>query len=138
MLNKEVRIVVAGDKGFHNKDRLKLALDALISDIFLINEGVDDEDELLTNERIILFTNGESKTLAVEVKEYSTETGIDLQEIPVDWDRGKKAFFDNCGVLGMRSTHAIIFTNHNDDGMAALIRACLEAGSRVRVFTTAI
>lgn len=138
MLNKEVRIVIAGDKGFHNKDRLKSALDSLISDIFLVNEGVTDEDELLTKEHVVLITNGEVKTVAAEVKEYSVAAGIDIQEIPVEWDRGKKAFFDNCGVLGLRSTHALIFTNHNDEGMSSLIRACLTNGSRVRVFTCAI
>ncbi|QXO10116.1 hypothetical protein pEaSNUABM37_00155 [Erwinia phage pEa_SNUABM_37] len=138
MLNKEVRIVVAGDKGFHNKDRLKLALDRLIADIFLVNEGVTDEDELLTKDHILLITNGEVKTLAAEVKEYSAENQIDLQEIAVEWDRGKKAFFDNCGVLGMRSTHAIIFTGHSDEGMKTLVKDCLSAGSRVRVFTTAV
>lgn len=138
MLKKEVRIVVAGDKGFHDKNRLKLALDALIKDIFLVNEGVLEEDDLLTNEHVVLITNGELKTLAAEVREYATETGIDIQEIAIEWDRGKKAFFDNCGILGMRSTHAVIFTNQSDDGMSALIRACLESGSRVRVFTTTI
>jgi len=138
MLNKEVRIVIAGDKGFHNKDRLKLALDALIADIFLMNEGIYDEDELIKKENILLITNGETKTLAVEAKEYAEAEGYDLQEIGIEWDRGKRAFFDNCGILGMRSTHAIVFTNHNDDGMASLIKSCLEAGSRVRVFTTAI
>lgn len=138
MLNKEVRIVVAGDKGFHNKDRLKLALDGLIKDIFLVNEGVVDEDELLTKEHVLLITNGELKTLAAEVKEYSAESAIDLLEIAVEWDRGKKAFFDNCGVLGLRATHALIFTNHNDEGMKTLITSCLENGGRVRVFTTAI
>lgn len=138
MLNKEVRIVVAGDKGFHNKERLKLALDRLIADIFIVNEGVVDEDELLTKDHVLLITNGEVKTLAAEVKEYSVENQIDLQEIAVEWDRGKKAFFDNCGVLGLRATHAMIFTNHNDEGMKTLIKNCLENGSRVRVFTTAI
>jgi len=137
MLKKEVRIVVAGDKGFHNKDRLRLALDKLIADIFVINDGVSEEDELLTKEHVVLITNGELKTLAVEVKEYALENQIDLQEIPVEWDRGKKAFFDNCGILGMRATHALIFTSHNDEGMKTLIKDCLEHGSRVRVFTTA-
>lgn len=138
MLNKEVRIVVAGDKGFHNKDRLKLALDRLIEDIFVINEGITDEDELLTKEHVLLITNGELKTLAAEVREYAAESSIDLQEIPIEWDRGKKAFFDNCGILGMRATHAIIFTNHNDEGMKTLINDCLTHGSRIRLFTTAI
>lgn len=138
MLNKEVRIVVAGDKGFHNKDRLKLALDSLIADIFLVNEGVEDEDELLTKEHVIILTNGELKTLAAEAREYSTESGVDLQEIAIEWDRGKKAFFDNCGILGMRATHALIFTNHSDEGMTSLIKACLAAGSRVRTFPIAI
>lgn len=138
MLNKEVRIVVAGVKGFHDKDRLKLALDSLISDIFLVNEGVVEEDELLTKEHVVLITNGEMKTLAAEVKEYGVEACIDVQEIGVEWDRGKKAFFDNCGILGMRSTHALIFTNHNDEGMSTLTKSCLENGSRVRVFATAI
>jgi len=138
MLNKEVRIVVAGVKGFHDKDRLKLALDALITDIFLVNDGVVDDDELLTKEHVVLITNGELKTLAAEVKEYGAAANIDVQEIAVEWDRGKKAFFDNCGILGMRSTHAIIFTNHNDEGMLTLTKNCLENGSRVRVFSTAI
>lgn len=138
MLNKEVRIVVAGDKGFHNKERLKLALDRLIEEIFLVNEDIVDEDEKLTKSHVLLITNGEMKTLAAEVKEYSVEAQIELQEIAVEWDRGKKAFFDNCGVLGMRATHAIIFTNHNDEGMKTLIKSCLENGSRVRTFTTAI
>lgn len=136
MLNKEVRIVVAGVKGFHDEKRLKAALDALINDIFLVNEGVQDEDELLTKERVLLITNGEMKTLAAEVKAYAHENGFDLDEIGIEWDRGKRAFFDNCDVLGMRSTHALIFTDHNDDGMVALSKACLTAGSRVRVFNT--
>lgn len=58
MLNKEVRIVVAGDKGFHNKERLKLALDRLIEEIFLVNEDIVDEDEKLTKNHVLLITNG--------------------------------------------------------------------------------
>ncbi|AHI60301.1 hypothetical protein RAY_151 [Erwinia phage vB_EamM_RAY] len=139
MLNKEIRIVVASTKGFNDAERLKLTIDGLLEDIYYLNEGVGDEDEeLITDAKIVFITNGEHKTAAELLPGVLGDRNIDIEVIKVDWSKGKKAFFDNCAVLGAKSTHGVIFTDSKDDGMQTLLKACLDAGSRVRTYSSAI
>lgn len=139
MLNKEIRIVVASVRGFTDVERLKLTIDGLLDDIYTLNEGVDDEDDdLITEAKIVFLINGENKTAADLLPALAMERGIEVDVIRVDWSKGKKAFFDNCAVLGSKSTHAIIFTDHKDDGMQTLLKACLDAGSRVRSYSSIV
>lgn len=139
MLNKEIRIVVASVRGFTDVERLKLTIDGLLSDIYEMNEGLTDEDdELITDAKIVFLINGEGKTAADLLPVLAAERNIEVDVIRVDWSKGKKAFFDNCAVLGSKSTHAIIFTDNKDDGMQTLIKSCLDAGSRVRSYSSSI
>lgn len=139
MLNKEIRIVVASVRGFADVERLKLAIDGLLDDIYDLNEGLGEEDDdLITEAKIVFLINGEGKTVAEILPALAMERNIEVEVIKVDWSKGKKAFFDNCAVLGSKSTHAIIFNDDKDDGMQTLIKACLDAGSRVRKYTSII
>jgi hypothetical protein len=139
MLNKEIRIVVASVRGFADVERLKLTIDGLLNDIYDMNEGVDEEDEdLITDKKIVFLINGEGRTAADILPALAMERNIEVEVIKVDWSKGKKAFFDNCAVLGSKSTHAIIFTDHKDDGMQTLIKSCLDAGSRVRSYSSIV
>lgn len=139
MLNKEIRIVVASVRGFTDVERLKLTIDGLLKDIYEMNEGLDDEDDdLITEAKIVFMINGEGRTAADILPALAMERNIEVEVLKVDWSKGKKAFFDNCAVLGSKSTHAIIFTDSKDDGMQTLIKACLDAGSRVRSYSSSI
>ncbi|QZA70931.1 DNA binding protein [Erwinia phage AH06] len=139
MLNKEIRIVVASVKGFTDAERLKMTIDEFLDDIYYLNEGIgEDDEELITDAKIVFITNGEHRTAAELLRTALGDRDIDIEEIRVDWSKGKKAFYDNCAVLGAKSTHGIIFTDHKDEGMQTLLKACLDAGSRVRSYSSAI
>lgn len=133
MVNKEVRIVISSVKGFNSVDRLKAAFEGLLADIYLMNEETTDEDEYIDDTKIVVMHNGERNTISPLVREIVRGT-IDVEEIKVDWEKGRKSFFDNCAILGSRCTHAIVFWDNKDEGQRSLIKACLENNARVRAY----
>lgn len=135
-MKKEVRIVIASVRGFHNTERLKIALGLLLNDIYLMNECIEDEDDLITDEKIVILTNGDDKTISHDIRDALGEREIEIETIPVDWSIGNAAFYKNCELIGTRATHGLVFTDRADEGMGALIKACLINGARVRIYTT--
>lgn len=137
-MKKEVRIVVASVRGFHDVDRLKVALGMLLNDVYLMNECVEEEDEIITDDKIVILTNGDDKTISQDITVALAGRAIEVEVVPVDWSKGNAAFFKNCEVLGTRATHGIVFTDKVDEGMGTLIKACLVNGARMRIYTTTL
>lgn len=137
-MKKEVRIVVASVRGFHDADRLKVALGTLLHDVYLMNECAEEDDEIITDEKIVILTNGDDKTISHDVSVALAGRVIDIEVVPVDWSKGNAAFFKNCELMGTRATHGIVFTDKVDEGMGTLIKACLVNGARMRIYTTTI
>jgi len=139
MINKEVRIVVASMRGFTDMVRTKLAVDALLQTIYLLNEGIDDTDpDYVTPEKIVFISNGEQGTIAHQLPELLQAYHLEHVDVPVDWATGKAAFYENCVALGSQATYAIIFWDHEDQGMNALYKSCLQAGAPVRSYNVHI
>lgn len=137
-MKKEVRIVVASVRGFHDADRLKVALGLLLNDVFLMNECAEEDDDIITDENIVILTNGDDKTISQDIAIALGGRSIDVEVVPVDWNKGNAAFYKNCEIMGTRATHGIVFTDKVDEGMGTLIKACLVNGARMRIYTTAL
>lgn len=137
-MKKEVRIVVASVRGFHDADRLRIALGTLLNDVYLMNECMEEDDEIITDDKIVILTNGDDKTISHDITVALAGRVIDIEVVPVDWNKGNAAFYKNCELMGTRATHGIVFTDKVDEGMGTLIKACLVNGARMRIYTTTI
>lgn len=138
MVARDIRIVVASTRSFHDVGRLKMALDKLLEDIYVSNQYLD-ESEHITEDDVAILINGDKSTIAGDINEIVDGTRLAVDTMPVDWDKGgKKAFFENCVSMGMRATHGLVFTERGDEGMETLIKSCLQSGARIRIYSTRV
>lgn len=117
---RELRIVVAGSRGFTDYDVLSEIMDRV-----LIKSMRDH----------VVFISGTAQGADRLGERYARDNDYECERYPADWDRyGRSAGYKRNQKMAKVATHLVAFWDEQSRGTRHMISIAIEAGLTVRVF----